>query len=113
MNIKLSREEDSGHELSERTDEANKWPADLFISVHRNSAPIESAHGVEAWLHTKYRNKPNSDLVKATKRTLENLEKLGFKNRGVKYGYTLDPDANLYVNEHGARKHRILWYDKL
>ena len=100
MNIKLSREEDSGHELSERTDEANEWPADLFISVHRNSAPVESAQGVEAWLHTKYRNKPNSDLVKATKRTLDNFEKLGFKNRGVKYGYTLDPDANLYVNEH-------------
>jgi N-acetylmuramoyl-L-alanine amidase len=31
--------------------EANDWGADLFVSIHCNSAENRSAHGVETWLY--------------------------------------------------------------
>ena len=97
---KISRDDDSYLELSERTDGANNWGADIMVSIHRNAAPMPEANGIEVWLHTKYRDKPNSKHVIAARNALNNLEKLGFRNRGVKFGYTSDPDANLYINNH-------------
>jgi N-acetylmuramoyl-L-alanine amidase len=38
-------------ELSERTDKANQWGADAFVSFHCNSAPDSSAKGFESFVY--------------------------------------------------------------
>lgn len=50
--VKLTRndwEEEETDELSYRTALANSWGADIFISLHCNSAVNESAKGYEIW----------------------------------------------------------------
>lgn len=37
IQIKLSRDEDITKELSQRTDDANRWGADFYLSIHCNS----------------------------------------------------------------------------
>lgn len=51
-NIVYTRTDDSYPELSQRTDYANSIKADLFISIHCNSAASTQANGVEVYTHT-------------------------------------------------------------
>lgn len=47
ITVKLTREGDADIPLAARTHMAGKWDADLFLSVHLNSAPNRNAAGVE------------------------------------------------------------------
>lgn len=51
--VMLTREDDTFVSLSGRAAKANSWGADLFISVHCNSAGDESANGVEVYHHER------------------------------------------------------------
>lgn len=61
---------------------ANDSKVDIFYSVHLNKAydVYEGMIGCEVWLHDS-----DSKLVPQATRILKNLEKLGFKNRGIKF----------------------------
>ena len=48
----LTREQDKFVSLGNRAAEANMWGADLFVSVHCNSASSTSANGMEVYVHT-------------------------------------------------------------
>lgn len=50
LEIRLSRADDTYPSLPERTRDAAQWGADLFVSVHCNSAPRASASGVEVYV---------------------------------------------------------------
>lgn len=85
IEVKYSRTTDINPDLTGRCTEANKWGADYYISIHRNSYTAEQANGVEAWIYSKcavggatYNNAKTivDDVCKAT----------GFYNRGVKRG---------------------------
>jgi N-acetylmuramoyl-L-alanine amidase len=85
IEVKYSRTTDVNPDLTGRCNEANKWGADYFISIHRNSYTAEQANGVEAWIYSKCAvggatyNKAKvivDDVCAAT----------GFYNRGVKRG---------------------------
>ena len=41
-----------GTSLKARTDAANQWGADLFISIHANASTIETATGVEGYAYS-------------------------------------------------------------
>jgi N-acetylmuramoyl-L-alanine amidase len=57
LDVYLTREGDAFHELQARTDAANRWRGDLFVSVHANSARRRAAAGVETYLlDTRYDN---------------------------------------------------------
>ena len=50
--VKLTRtewEQEETDDLSYRTAQANEWAADIFISLHCNSAENPSAEGYEVW----------------------------------------------------------------
>ena len=68
-------------------DLANGSGAELVISLHCNASAAHTGHGVECWT---YRGK----RVQAAVKTCENLEALGFRNRGVKDG------SSFYVVKH-------------
>ncbi|MBP1970229.1 N-acetylmuramoyl-L-alanine amidase [Virgibacillus natechei] len=51
VEIRMSRTDDSSKSLSQRTDEANSWGADYFLSIHCN-AFNGSAQGYEDYIHS-------------------------------------------------------------
>lgn len=81
FNVKLSRETDVYKTLEQRTNDANSWGADIFISLHCNSSTNKSALGIETYCYKfKYRKLADSihnALIQ---------DKLYTKNRGVKEG---------------------------
>lgn len=84
VRVVLTRERDEDVSLAERCRIANEFGADLFLSVHCNSADSAAAHGTETW----YMSAAGEKL--ATKVQAELVAALGRADRGVKKG-------NLYV----------------
>ncbi len=50
--VLLTRDGDSTLELQERPARAKRWKADLFVSIHLNSASLASARGIETFALT-------------------------------------------------------------
>lgn len=88
----LTRDDDKFVELKDRCALANRRNAELFVSLHRNSA--EGAKGVEIWINS---DAPKEDAALA-ENILTALEAVGIsENRGVKSGYARG-DGNYFVN---------------
>ncbi|MEE1012601.1 MAG: N-acetylmuramoyl-L-alanine amidase [Acutalibacteraceae bacterium] len=94
IDVALTRDDDTFISLEKRCMFANRKKAQLFVSLHRNSA--ENAKGVEIWVSN---DKPEKDTSLA-ENILNNLDEAGItQNRGVKFGYA-QGDGNYYVNSH-------------
>lgn len=90
----MTRNKDKQISLENRCKIANFKKADLFVSLHRNSA--EGAKGVEIWISS---DEPETDS-KLADNILTALDKVGIsQNRGVKSGYARG-EGNYYVNSH-------------
>ena len=63
---------------------ANESNVDLFISLHCNASTKHTGYGVECWTW-------KGQKLKVINNICGNMEKLGFKNRGIKDG------TNFYV----------------
>ncbi|MGN0606430.1 MAG: N-acetylmuramoyl-L-alanine amidase [Oscillospiraceae bacterium] len=93
IRVIMTRDSDEFISLDDRCTIANTQKADLFVSLHRNSA--ENASGVEVWVHN---DEPAPDCRLAYN-ILVALEKVGIsKNKGVRFGYISDPALNYQVN---------------
>ncbi|MGL4569570.1 MAG: N-acetylmuramoyl-L-alanine amidase, partial [Clostridium sp.] len=80
IQVKMSRTSDEYLSLGERTDMANKYGADVFISNHINSFEQESANGIETYYHRdKSSHKSLSDNIQNNA-----IKETGAVNRGVK-----------------------------
>jgi len=51
IQVNMSRTEDKFLTLGERADLANSWGADLFLSIHTNSAESVQANGFETYIY--------------------------------------------------------------
>ena len=92
IKVIMTREKDKAISLQDRCKFANKKKADLFVSIHRNSA--DTGNGIEIWANSQKRE---SD-TKLAETILEKLEKTNIQsNRGVKYGTIKSEDSNYYV----------------
>lgn len=49
--VLLTREDDTFLELRERTDIANKWGAEVYVSIHINAAAAAAANGFETFVY--------------------------------------------------------------
>jgi N-acetylmuramoyl-L-alanine amidase len=79
--VQLSRNTDTYLTLEQRTVAANKWGADVLVSIHINAAEAESANGFETYVYTKV----GSD-TKALQNVLHRaiLRRIGMTDRGQK-----------------------------
>lgn len=90
----MTRDDDTYISLEKRCKIANRKQAQLFVSLHRNSA--EGANGVEIWVSSE---EPEADMQLA-ENIMQGLDEAGIsQNRGVKSGYARG-DGNYYVNSH-------------
>lgn len=96
MSVVLTREDDTFLTLQERCDVANTAGADLFVSLHRNSAEKGDPKGVEIWTASKGSGKQMAQAI------LDRLAAVGIsENRGVQQGTSDSGDrADYYVNKH-------------
>lgn len=80
--VKMSRTGDSYPTLSDRTNEANTWGADLFVSIHVNAG---GGDGYETFINT---STPNSTekFAEVMHRELMRDVYAGFPDRGIKRG---------------------------
>ena len=82
FSVKMSRETDTNKSLATRCSEANKFGADIVISLHLNAYTDPSANGTETFVYKK-----GSNAEKIANLVQKNLvAALGTKNRGVKEG---------------------------
>ncbi|MCI9626532.1 MAG: N-acetylmuramoyl-L-alanine amidase [Clostridia bacterium] len=79
IDVVMTRDSDYFVELAERAKIANNAGADMFISVHCNSA-VESARGTEVWCYPGAAE--DGRLAKSIHDRL--VERTGLKDRGVK-----------------------------
>lgn len=70
--VETSRESDVFLSLDERTQKANKWNADVLVSVHCNSATTTSARGFESFRYpnsgsstTAFQNVMHQEIMRA------------------------------------------------
>ena len=79
--VMLTRETDVFVELSDRARMANAAKADLFVSIHCNSAPNSSANGMEVYVHTSR----GADSTRAAHAIYDRLlPASGLNGRGIK-----------------------------
>lgn len=98
--VRMSRTTDIDVDIDARCADANKWGADYFLSIHRNSASA-SATGNEIWVYSK----ATSTTEAKAKVILDNVCKAdGLKKRGVYKGAVSYSDygVNKYTNMHSA-----------
>lgn len=93
VEVIISRTTDEFVSLDDRCSMANESNADLFVSLHRNSA--YSGQGVEIWVSNK--EIPEDTLL--GQNIMDALDKAGIsQNRGVQFGYIGNPTYNYQVN---------------
>ncbi len=95
INVVMTRTDDTYISLDERCEIANEINADLFVSIHRNSAEI--GNGVEIWINSEN----NSDDKLLAQKILSKFPSESIsQNRGTKEGYRDDNgnEHNYYVN---------------
>ena len=80
VKVTMTRKDDTFIPLPERTEITSRSKADLFISIHANSSPVRSVHGVEV-----YCLKDLGTLEKNEAQRQAN-HKLMFKNLSMKKG---------------------------
>lgn len=91
--VVTSRTTDEFVSLDDRCDMANECEADLFVSLHRNSADV--GQGVEIWVS----NKEIYEDTLLGQNIIDALERVGVsQNRGVQFGYIGKPTYNYQVN---------------
>lgn len=69
--------------LDKRTDDANRWNANVYVSIHANAASNDwtEAKGIETFVYT---SKPKQSLELANKIQRNLIKATGRKDRGVK-----------------------------
>ncbi|MBY7144799.1 N-acetylmuramoyl-L-alanine amidase [Virgibacillus sp. NKC19-3] len=81
--IQLSRTSDVTKSLDARTNEANNWGANFFVSIHINAG---EATGYESYIWNGNYDNDNKERTDAIRNTIHNeiVEQTGFTDRGAK-----------------------------
>ena len=88
----MTRDNDNSVSLRQRCKIANRKEADIFVSIHRNSA--ETGKGIEIWIDND-RKEADISLANSIMKKLQNTEIQD--NRGVKSGTAKGENTDYYV----------------
>lgn len=92
VKVIMTRKKDKEVSLQERCTIANQKKADLFVSIHRNSATV--GNGIEIWCRSSKEEKD----TKLANHILTELETTNIQqNRGIKYGSIEGEGSDYYV----------------
>lgn len=80
--VKLSRRSDVYLTLSQRTKMANDWGADIFISLHDNSAVNKTATGFETFIFNGMASHLSTKLQTCLHEAI--VKDIGLRDRGMK-----------------------------
>ena len=98
-------------EIYNRAMTARNKNVDLFISLHINSSPSGTAKGAEVYVTTnKSLPKYNEETTKLGNAILNNLEKLGIKNRGVQTRTITKDKTDIYSDGTIADYYGVIRY---
>ena len=97
VHVIMTRTDDTFVSLSERCRIANEANADIFVSLHRNTA--SNASGIEVWINNAP-DSPNSPIERSLAGHIcELLADVGVSyNRGVRSGFRDSEDSSYAVN---------------
>lgn len=82
VQIRMSRTTDKFLSLQQRTDDANNWEADYFLSIHIN-AHNGTAHGYEDFIYNQLSDSSETAKIRNTIHA-EIIKEVDFYNRGKK-----------------------------
>ena len=92
IKVIMTRTDDITCTLQERCKIANKKKADLFVSIHRNSA--DTGNGIETWINSKQ----NEEDIELATNVMNYIGKTKIQNdRGIKYGTIKGENTDYYV----------------
>lgn len=90
---------DAASDLANRVNKAKEWGANLLVSIHINSSGGKGGQGVEVWYpNNNYKPTIGQEGEDSAQKILDELLKLGLKNRGIKIlstEYDTYPDGSL------------------
>lgn len=85
VTVYMTRSMDVAVDLEERVQKAKNWGADVFVSIHMNSASA-AAQGAEVWYpNSSYNSEIHNNGQKLASEIEKELVSLGLADRGVKY----------------------------
>jgi N-acetylmuramoyl-L-alanine amidase len=103
LEVLLTREGDVFHELQARTDAANRWGADLFVSIHANASRRRNAAGVETYLlDTRYDRQTARVAARENGISVSELSDLQRILASLRLGYNERFAARLAETVHGS-----------
>ena len=81
VSVRMSRNSDQTVSLAERTNNANQWGADLYLSIHVNAG---GGHGFESFIYNgQFKNKSRTEQIR-TKIHDTIISNLDWRDRGKK-----------------------------
>jgi N-acetylmuramoyl-L-alanine amidase len=109
--IIMTRSDDTFLEIYDRAMIARKENADIFISLHFNSASTTNTNGAEVYVsNNKSLDKYNKETTILGNKILENLEKIGINNRGVRTRLIPKDETDIYSDGTRADYYGIIRY---
>lgn len=84
VDVMQTRSDDTYLSLDQRTDKANKWGADYFLSVHVNASTSTAANGFETHIYTKTDAQTKAFQNVMHQEILNKIKPFGITNRGKK-----------------------------
>lgn len=103
VEVILTRDSDVFLELHERSSIANENNADLFVSIHANSAGSQSAHGTETYVLGLHKSEANLDVAKRENAVIEleddHDEHYGFNPNSPEGHIMMSMAQNAYLDQ--------------
>lgn len=111
LNVIMTRTDDTFLEVFDRAMVARKQKADLMISLHFNSATTNKMSGAEVYVSNNTSlDKYKKETSKFAELVLNNLNKIGIENRGVKTRLITNDDSDRYTDGTIADYYGIIRY---
>ncbi len=108
LEVHLTRNRDEFLTLEERTERANRWQADLFVSIHANASPNRKTRGIETYLlDTRYDRQTARVAARENGTTVDELNEVQRILASLRLGYNERYASRLARSVHASLRDRL------